>query len=148
MSQDLSRLTSPVLNATSDAISPEIDKVDLRDSSDAIAPCAAIMALGTGGEILGAPHARGRSLTGLNLLLDCYHHSEWKRMKLILDSKSQGGQFPSSPKSVFDCELDHRLAMTAGVLATKVGADLSGYEISNVTHPGFFEMIITSGLGN
>ena len=58
--------------------------------------------------------------------------------------KITGGQLPRSPKRVFDCELDHRLAMTAGVLATKVGADLSGYEICDVTHPGFFEMIIAN----
>ena len=56
-----------------------------------------------------------------------------------------GGQLPSRPKRVFECEMDHRLAMTAGVLATKVGGDLSGYEICDVSHPGFFEMIIASG---
>ena len=57
----------------------------------------------------------------------------------------QGGQLPSSPVGVFDCELDHRLAMTAGVLATKVGGNLCGHEICDVTHPGFFEMIISNG---
>ena len=148
MSQDLSRLTSPVLNATSDAISPEIDKVDLRDSSDAIAPCAAIMALGTGGEILGAPHARGKESDRIESTVGLLSSFGMEANETDTGLKIPGGQFPSSPRSVFDCELDHRLAMTAGVLATKVGADLSGYEISDATHPGFFEMIITSGLGN
>ena len=52
-----------------------------------------------------------------------------------------GSQRPRAPSGAIDCENDHRLAMTAAVLATKVGAELSGHEICDVTHPGFFEMI-------
>ena len=57
MNQDLTSLRSPVFEAISDALSSEKNEVDLRDSSDIIAPCAVIMALRTGGEILGVPHA-------------------------------------------------------------------------------------------
>ena len=52
-----------------------------------------------------------------------------------------GRQQPIEPSEEIDCEDDHRLAMTAAVLATKVGAKLSGHEICDVTHPGFLEMI-------
>ena len=52
-----------------------------------------------------------------------------------------GGQHPIEPTEEIDCEHDHRLAMTAAVLATKVGARLSGHEICDVTHPGFLDMI-------
>ena len=144
LDQDLTNFRSPVLEATSDALSSEKDEVDLRDSSYIIAPCAAIMALGTGGEILGAPHARGKESDRIVSTAGLLSSFGMEANETDTGLKIPGGQLPSSPKRVFDCELDHRLAMTAGVLATKVGANLSGYEISDVTHPGFFEMIITN----
>ena len=144
LEQDLTSFRSPVLEATSNALSSEKDEVDLRDSSDIIAPCAAIMALGTGGEILGAPHARGKESDRILSTVRLLSSFGMEASETDTGLKIPGGQFPGSPMRVFDCELDHRLAMTAGVLATKVGANLSGYEISDVTHPGFFEMIITN----
>ena len=145
MNQDLTSLRSPVLEATSDALSSEKAEVDLRDSSDIIAPCATIMALGTGGEILGAPHARGKESDRIASTVRLLSSFGMEANETDSGLKIPGGQLPSSPKRVFDCELDHRLAMTAGVIATKVGAYLSGYEISDVTHPGFFEMIVANG---
>ena len=145
MNQDLTNLRSPVLEATSDALSSEKAEVDLRDSSDIIAPCAAIMALGTGGEILGAPHARGKESDRIASTVRLLSSFGMEANETDSGLKIPGGQLPSSPKRVFDCELDHRLAMTAGVIATKVGGYLSGYEISDVTHPGFFEMIVANG---
>jgi 5-enolpyruvylshikimate-3-phosphate synthase len=142
--QDLTNFRSPVLEATSDALSSGKDEVDLRDSSDIIAPCAAIMALGTGGEILGAPHARGKESDRIVSTAGLLSSFGMEANETDTGLKIPGGQLPSRPKRVFDCELDHRLAMTAGVLATKVGADLSGYEICDVTHPGFFEMIMAN----
>ncbi len=144
LEQDLTNFRSPVLEATSNALSSEKDEVDLRDSSDIIAPCAAIMALGTGGEILGAPHARGKESDRILSTVRLLSSFGMEANETDTGLRIPGGQFPRSPKRDFDCELDHRLAMTAGVLATKVGANLSGYEISDVTHPGFFEMIITN----
>ena len=144
LDQDLTSIRSPVLEAISDALSSEKDEVDLRDSSDIIAPCAAIMALGTGGEILGAPHARGKESDRILSTVRLLSSFGMEANETDTGLRIPGGQIPRSPKRDFDCELDHRLAMTAGVLATKVGANLSGYEISDVTHPGFFEMIITN----
>ena len=144
LDQDLTNFQSPVLEATSDALASEKDEVDLRDSSDIIAPCAAIMALGTGGEILGAPHARGKESNRILSTAGLLSSFGMEANETDTGLEIPGGQLPSSPKRVFDCELDHRLAMTAGVLATKVGADLSGYEISDVTHPGLFEMIMAN----
>ena len=145
LEQDLTSFRSPVLEATSNALSSEKDEVDLRDSSDIIAPCATIMALGTGGEILGAPHARGKESDRITSTVGLLSAFGMGATETDTGLKIPGEQFPSRPSSVFDCDLDHRLAMTAGVLATKVGADLSGYEISDVTHPGFFEMITAGG---
>ena len=145
MNQDLTSLRSPVFEAINDALSSENHEVDLRDSSDIIAPCATIMALGTGGEILGVPHARGKESDRIASTVRLLSSFGMEANETVTGLSIQGGQVPSSPERVFDCELDHRLAMTAGVLATKVGGNLSGYEICDVTHPGFFEMIIADG---
>tara|TARA_Y100000766_G_scaffold232577_1_gene207025 strand:- start:92 stop:649 length:558 start_codon:yes stop_codon:yes gene_type:complete len=145
MNQDLTSLRSPVFEAISDALSSEKNEVDLRDSSDIIAPCAAIMALRTGGEILGVPHARGKESDRIASTVRLLSSFGMEASETVTGLSIQGGQLPSSPERVFDCELDHRLAMTAGVLATKVGGNLSGHEICDVTHPGFFEMIISNG---
>ena len=147
MDRDVTKFRSPVHKATSDALSSQIEKVDLRDSSDVIAPCAAIMALGTGGEILGVPHARGKESDRIASTVGLLSSFGMEATETDTGLKIPGGQFPSRPKSVFDCKSDHRLAMTAGVLATRVGADLCGHEISDVTHPGFFDLIIAGSPG-
>ena len=117
--------------------------VDLRDVSDIITPIAAIMALGDGGEIVGAFHSRGkesnRIMSTIRMLSAFGIEAEETPTGLTIP----GEQSPNCPKKPLDCEMDHRLAMTAAVLATKVSGELSGHEICNVTHPDFFEMILS-----
>ena len=129
------------------ADSEDSRKVSLRDSSDIIAPLAALMAMGHGGEIVEAAHARGkesdRIASTIRMLYSFGIDVEERVGGLFID----GGQVPISPTDVIDCENDHRLAMTTAVLATKVGASLSGHEICDVTHPGFFEMILPQNAG-
>ena len=116
-------------------------KVSLRDTSDVIAPLAALMAMGNGGEIVEAAHARGkesnRIVSTIRMLSSFGIEVEERTDGLCIS----GRQHPIEPSEEIDCEDDHRLAMTAAVLATKVGAKLSGHEICDVTHPGFLEMI-------
>jgi len=100
------------------------------------------MAMGGGGVIVGASHARGkesdrimstiRMLSAFGIAVEESHEG----------LKIPGRQRPKPPTAPIDCENDHRLAMTAAVIATKVGGDLSGHEICEVTHPGFFEMVL------
>ena len=125
------------------AISRKSRQVSLRDTSDIISPLAALMAIGNGGEIVEAAHARGKESNRI--------HSTIRMLSSFgigVEEKAGGlailgGQQPRTPMEAINCENDHRLAMTAAVLATKVGADLSGHEICDVTHPGFFEMILS-----
>ena len=136
-----------VADAIGVANSGKSRKVSLRDSSDIIAPLAALMAMGLGGEIVEAAHSRGkesdRIASTIRMLSSFGIEVEERVGGLFID----GGQWPISPTDVIDCENDHRLAMTTAVLATKVGASLSGHEICDVTHPGFFEMILTQNSG-
>ncbi|PDH25015.1 MAG: hypothetical protein CND84_02760 [Marine Group II euryarchaeote MED-G35] len=125
------------------AISRKSRQVSLRDTSDIISPLAAMMAIGNGGEIVEAAHARGkesdRIYSTIRMLSSFGIGVEERTGGLAI----LGGQQPKPPTEAINCENDHRLAMTAAVLATKVGADLSGHEICDVTHPGFFEMIFS-----
>ncbi len=123
------------------AISGNSRKISLRDSSDVITPLTALMAMGNGGEIVEAPHARGKEsnrIVSTIRMLSLFGIEVEERTGGLAMS---GSQRPSAPSRIVDCENDHRLAMTAAVLATKVGAALSGHEICDVTHPGFFGMI-------
>lgn len=133
---------SPIVDSIEEAVSLSNSQVSLRDVSDVIAPISAIMSLGSGGEIIGAHHARGkesnRILSTIRMLSSFGIEVKETRTGLTIP----GGQFPNRPEAPIDCEFDHRLAMTAAVLATKVGGELSGHEICEITHPGFFEMII------
>jgi 3-phosphoshikimate 1-carboxyvinyltransferase len=112
-----------------------------------ISPLAALLAIGNGGEIVEAAHTRGkesdRIASTINMLSSFGIEVEER-----LDGLSiSGGQELRTPTEPVDCENDHRLAMTAAVLATKVGAELSGHEICDVTHPGFLEMLIPEYAG-
>ena len=132
---------TPVGASLEMAISGATGKVSLRDTSDVISPLAALMAMGNGGEIVEATHARGKEsnrIFSTIRMLSLFGIEVEERDDGLFIS---GGQHPIEPSEEIDCEYDHRLAMTAAVLATKVGAKLSGHEICDVTHPGFLEMI-------
>ena len=133
---------TPIADAIEIATSGGPRKVSLRDTSDLISPLAALMAIGDGGEIVEAAHARGkesnRIISTIRMLSSFGIEVEERKGGLAMS----GGQRLRAPSEIIDCENDHRLAMTAAVLATKVGSELSGHEICDVTHPGFFEMLI------
>jgi 5-enolpyruvylshikimate-3-phosphate synthase len=52
-----------------------------------------------------------------------------------------GGQIPKNPETPIDTHMDHRLAMTAVILATYCGAEIVNSDIIKVTHPDFMDMI-------
>jgi 5-enolpyruvylshikimate-3-phosphate synthase len=47
------------------------------------------------------------------------------------------------PNSAVETHMDHRLAMVAIILASKVGGDIVNPEICEVTHPNFVEQLIS-----
>ena len=117
-------------------------EVDLRDASDIVTPAAVWLALTDGGTITGIPHARGKESNRLartvELLAAFGMSAEETEDGLVIP----GGQKPRKPESPVETHLDHRLAMTAMILASKVGADIVGAEVCDVTHPGFIEQLL------
>lgn len=126
-----------------DAIREDIGgSISLRDASDIITPAAFLMALGSGGKISGVSHTRGKEsdrISNTANLMEAFgievdvHEDGFNIM---------GGQEIRKPHGVVFSEGDHRVAMTAIVLASKVGGVISGTEWCEVTHPGFVEMVI------
>ena len=99
-------------------LAEQTEELDLRDESDLIAPAAALMALGCGGTITGAAHARGKESDRIGStvgLLGCFG---------IVANETEhgievaGGQAPVRPTLPVDSYGDHRVAMTAMVLAS------------------------------
>ncbi|PDH24089.1 MAG: hypothetical protein CND29_02910 [Marine Group II euryarchaeote MED-G36] len=126
----------------------EIDRanggqVDLRDASDLVTPAAVWMALTNGGEITGIPHARGKESNRISRTVELLSSFGMVSEETEDGLKILGGQRPTRPDSVVETHMDHRLAMVAIILASKVGGDILNPEICEVTHPGFVEQLIS-----
>ena len=52
-----------------------------------------------------------------------------------------GKELPKKPEVEIKTHMDHRLAMTAVILATYCGAEIDNTEIIKVTHPEFMDFI-------
>ncbi len=117
-------------------------EVDLRDASDLVTPAAVWMALSGGGTISGIPHARGKESDRIARTIELL-----AAFGMLAEETEDGLTIPGEqslqrPDSPVETHLDHRLAMTAMILASKVGADIVGAEICDVTHPGFIEQLL------
>ena len=139
---------SRIIDAITSVMNCNGGVVDLRDASDLIAPAAAIIALGGGGRIVGSSHAKGKESDRIDStfkMLSSFGISSVKSGDGLI---VQGSQWPTSPTKPVNSQNDHRLAMTAIVLASFVGAQIYGEESCSVTHPDFIEMILgeTGGL--
>ncbi len=128
------------------ALAEQESELDLRDESDVITPAATLLALGRGGRITGAAHSRGKEsdrILGTVGLLAAFGMASSATEDGI---EVPGGQVPARPESPVQTYGDHRIAMTAMVLASKVGGSIVNPEISAVTDPGFIERL--TGLGD
>ena len=100
------------------------------------------MALGEGGSITGIPHARGkesdRILRTVELLQAFGMKAEETDDGLVIP----GRQTPNAPNEPIQSHMDHRLAMVAMILASKVGGEIVDAEICEVSHPGFIQQLL------
>ena len=119
--------------------------VDLRDASDIVSPAAALMAIGNGGSIVGARHARGKESDRIRTTVEMLAAYGMSSRATDDGIEIPGGQFPEKPDRPVETHGDHRLVMTAAVLASKVGGSIIDPEISAVTDPEFIERL--TGLG-
>jgi len=115
--------------------------IDLSQANDLITPLAAAMALGGGGTITGAGHARHKETNRIEQTAAMLA-SFSMNVECTMDGLSiQGDQLPKPPKSTVPTFGDHRMQMTAAVLATKVGAEIEGRELHQVSFPDFLRFL-------
>jgi len=119
--------------------------VDLRDASDIICPAAALMAIGSGGTITGVGHARGKESDRISRTVGMLAEFGMASRATNDGIEISGGQIPTSPEEPVETHNDHRLAMTAMVLAGKVGGDIVNPKICAVTDPEFIERLTKIG---
>jgi 3-phosphoshikimate 1-carboxyvinyltransferase len=136
--QDIDELLFNTLELLEDA---DINMINLRDASDIITPAAALMAISSGGDIIGAAHSKGKETN--RILRTCELLEKFSlSCSTMKDGLSLlGGEIPKKPNEPIDTHMDHRLAMTAVILATYCGGEIMNPEIVKVTHPDFLEMI-------
>ena len=123
-------------------LAEQTEELDLRDESDLIAPAAALMALGGGGTITGAAHARGKESDRIGStvsLLGCFGIEANDTEDGI---EVVGGQYPVRPTLPVDSHGDHRIAMTAMALASKCGGSVAGAGVCAVSDPDFIEKLM------
>ena len=118
------------------------EELDLRDESDIIAPAAALMALGNGGRIRGVAHARGKESDRISSTVDLLNCFGMEATETDGGIEVAGGQTLVRPMLPFDSQGDHRLAMTAMVLASKCGGSVAGADVCAVSDPDFIEKLM------
>ena len=130
----------------SDSIGHTSNSLDLTDSNDLITPLAALLALNQGGTITGAAHAAhkesNRILRTKDLLAQFSINSQTTVDGLIIE----GGQSPQAPEGIIKCYGDHRIQMTAIILATHCGAIIESPRLHKVAWPSYLEQLTLCGL--
>jgi 3-phosphoshikimate 1-carboxyvinyltransferase len=120
----------------------EVD-IDLRDANDLLPPMAAILALSGGGRLRGAAHAKHKESNRIDCtahLLKCFGLT----CKIEEDGLSiEGGQQITKPEKFVETFGDHRIQMTAVLLATQTGGTIEGPRLHRIAYPAFLTRLST-----
>ena len=123
----------------------EVD-VDLSSANDLICPLAALLALGGGGVIRGAPHARHKESDRISSTVDLLNTFGIEATATDDGMHVNGGQRLRQPNSVVRTFGDHRVMMTAVALAASTGATVEGPRLHNVADPTYLDRVAGLGL--
>ena len=115
--------------------------LNLVNASDIITPAAALMAISNGGEIIGAEHTKGKESDRIFKTCELLNAFSINCKPKKDGIKLYGKELPKRPEVEIKTHMDHRLAMTAVILATYCGAEIDNTEIIKVTHPEFMDLI-------
>lgn len=121
--------------------------LDLRDANDLLPPLAAVLALNQGGVLKGAAHAAYKESNRLNRTAEILHQFGMKAEVTEDGLRIEGGQNPSTPNRPVETHDDHRLFMTAVLLASKCGGDIVGQTLHLVADEPFLDRLKAAGIG-
>ena len=130
----------------SETIGHDLENKFLRDSNDLITPMTAWLALGEGGTISGAKHAAFKESNRITKTAELL--SKFGITSTINEDgiTVPGSQQPIRPKGIVETYGDHRIQMTAILLASKCGGMIEGANLHKVAWPSFLEQLISLGL--
>ena len=115
--------------------------LDLTHASDIITPSAAIMAIGKGGRIIGCSHARGKESDRISKTVEMLSAFGIKSVESTDGIIVPGGQTPCRPSHPVPTYSDHRMAMTAMIIASKTGGYVEGEDCVSATDLGFADRL-------
>ena len=130
----------------SESIGHSLEKSELRDSNDLITPMAAWLAMGNGGVISGAKHAAYKESNRITKTAELLAQFGLKS-EITEDGLSiTGRQTPTRPEGLVKTFDDHRIQMTAILLASICGGEIEGPELHKVAWPSFLDQLVKCGL--
>ena len=116
-------------------------QLDLLNCNDLLPALSAYLALGPGGRIRNASHARFKESNRISKTIEMLSHFGLHVDECEDGIQTEGGQTPKVPENIVDVYGDHRLFMTAACIASKTGGSLTDKGIWKVTDPLFPEQI-------
>tara|TARA_Y100000766_G_scaffold285255_1_gene307409 strand:+ start:61388 stop:62803 length:1416 start_codon:yes stop_codon:yes gene_type:complete len=120
--------------------------LDVIDSNDILPPLAALLCLGPGGRIIGASHAAYKESNRLSRTVEILE-SFGLRATLLKDGiEVEGGQIPIQPSHPVETFDDHRIYMTAVLLAAKTGGEVIGQTLHHVADENFLQRLENAGI--
>ena len=108
------------------------NEINLRDANDLLPPLAALMAISSGGRIIGAAHAAHKESNRLTKTHQLLLQFGIESTVLQDGIEVAGGQQISSPSNIVSTFGDHRLQMTAVILACACSAKVAGPNLHKI----------------
>ena len=143
----LEKLPEIGLTLTENILAPSetysIVNIDLIDANDLLPPLSAILALTGGGTISGAAHAMFKESNRITKTAEMLQQFGIECIIKDDGMTIRGNQSIQKPTSMVETFGDHRLQMTAILLATKVGATVEGHRLHQVADPSFLNRLST-----
>jgi len=121
------------------------EEISLKDCNDLLPPLAAMMALGKGGAITGASHASLKESDRIETTKQMLSLFGISTTTTPDGLEIMANQKLSRPTKTILTHGDHRIQMTAVILATKVGGIISGPRLHRIADPEFISRLIDSG---
>lgn len=121
--------------------------LDLRNANDLLPPLAAVLAMNAGGCLTGAPHAAFKESNRLTRTSELLAQFGLKATVTSDGLEIEGHQMPARPSLPVDTHGDHRLFMTAVLLAMNCGGDIIGQDLHTIADEAFLDRLTAAGVG-
>jgi len=107
---------------------------------------AAWLALGDGGKITGAGHAAYKESNRITKTVEILSRFGLESTANQDGLTIPGGQIPRTPQGIVETYDDHRLQMTAIILASICGGTIRSSNLHKVAWPSFLDQLVSCGL--